>query len=335
MSEPTTDAAVRATVGRKLIRNPMLWGALLLLGAIAATIAGDDLSIFPMLLMLVGGWCFGFAFVNATLRMTPSRNGAYLHIGVAVVLGAIMTFVVEFGSELLASLPESVRAVAVVLQIAAIPATGWIWLGLLSRVTDALTRRDRRKHPLPTTVEWEREESGDGSSVRINGIPLRMKVLTGAIVGIVIVFGLFGTLLLIAFDDIVMRLGPRLLIIVVGVVIALPVYLALTAVLRRRTVACVIAFGNDELRVRVGDEDHVVAFRDLEFLLWRTRSDYARIEVRGAGVDLSVVAGLAKPPAGRTAELPVLPRRVFRRLELAGMSVERARRGEVITFTRP
>lgn len=335
MSEPTTDAAVRATVGRKLIRNPLLWGALLLLGAIVATLAGDDLSFFPMLLMLVGGWFFGFAFVNATLRMTPSRNGAYLHIGVAVVLGAAVAFVVEYGSELLEPLPEWVSGVAVVLQIAAIPATGWIWLGLLSRVTDALTRRERRKHPLPTTVEWEREESGDGSSVRINGIPLRMKVLTGAIVGIVIVFGLFGTLLLIAFDDFVMRLGPRLMIIVVGALIALPVYLALTAVLRRRMVACVIAFGNDELRVRVGEAEHVVPFRDLEFLLWRSRSDYARIEVRGAGVDLSVVAGLAKPPAGRTAELPVLPRRVFRRLELAGLSVKRARRGDVITFTRP
>lgn len=335
MSEPTTDAAVRATVGRKLIRNPLLWGALLLLGAIVATLAGDDLSFFPMLLMLVGGWFFGFAFVNATLRMTPPRNGAYLHIGVAVVLGATVAFVVEYGSELLEPLPEWVSGVAVVLQIAAIPATGWIWLGLLSRVTDALTRRERRKHPLPTTVEWEREESGDGSSVRINGIPLRMKVLTGAIVVIVIVFGLFGTLLLIAFDDFVMRLGPRLMIIVVGALIALPVYLVFTAVLRRRMVACVIAFGNDELRVQVGDADHVVPFRDLEFLLWRSRGDYARIEVRGAGVDLSVAAGLAKPPAGRTAELPDLPRRVFRRLELAGLSVKRARRGEVITFTRP
>ena len=335
MSESSTDAAVRATVGRTLIRNPMFWGGLLLLGALAATLAGDDLSFFPFLLMLVGGWLFGFAFVNATLNMTPSRNGAYLHIGVAVVLGALMAFVVEFGSELLASAPEPVRAVAVVLQLAAIPATGWIWLALLSRITDVFTRRDRKKNPPPTPPEWEREDSGDGSSVRVPGILLRMRVLTGAIVGVVLVFGLFGTLVLIAFDDMVMRLGPRLLIILVGVVIALPAYLALTAVLRRRTVACVIVFGNDELRVRVGEEDQVVPFRDLEFLLWRPRSDYARIEVRGAGVDVSVFTGLAKPPAGRTAELPALPRRVFRRLEIAGMSVQRARRGDVITFTRP
>ena len=335
MTEPAADAEVRATIGRKLIRNPALWGALLLAVAIAFTLAGDDLSFFPFLMMLVGGWCVGFAFVNATMRMVPARNGALLHAGIAVALGAAIAFVVESGGDLLEPLPEAVRAVAVVLQLAAIPAAGWIWLGLLSRVGDMLTRREAKKRPTPTTPEWERDESGDGSSVRFPGIPLRMHVLTRTIIGIVLVAGVFTTLLLIALDDIVMRLGPRLMIILVGVVVALPVYLALTAVLRRRTASCVVAFGNDELRLQVGEEAHVVPFRDLELLLWRPRSDYARIEVRGAGVDLSLITGLARPPAGRTAELPVLPRRVFRRLELAGLTLERSRRDDVITFRRP
>lgn len=334
MTESTTDASVRATVGRRLVGNPALWGTLLLGGAIAATLAGDDLSFFPFLLMLVGGWCFGFAFVNATLHM-PSRSGAVLHVVVAVVLGGTIALVVESGGDLLDPFPEPVRAVSVVLQLAAIPAAGWIWLGLIGRLSDVFARRDAKKRPTPTMPEWEREESGDGSSVRFPAIPLRMRVLTGTIVGIMVVVGLFATLLLIALDDIVMRLGPRLLIIVVGALIALPVYLAVTAVLRRRTIVCVVAFENDEIRVKTGDSNHTIPFRDLELLLWRSRSDYARIEVRGAGVDLSLITGLAKPPAGRSAELPPLPRRVFRRLELSGMTEKRSRRDDVITFRRP
>lgn len=335
MTEPTTDAHVHATVGRKLVRNPLVWGTLLLAAAIVATLAGDDLSIVPLLLMLVGGWCFGFAFVNATLRMTPPRIGVFLHAAVAILLGAAIAFVVESGRDLLAPFPAQIRAITVVLQVAAIPAAGWIWLGLLSRVIDALTRREAKKRPTPVTAEWERDESGDGSHVRFPGIPLRMRVLTGAIVVIVVVFGLGCTALLIAFDDFVLRLGARLAIILVGVLVALPVYVVFTAVLRRRTEACTVAFGNDELRLTVGDHTDIIRFRDLEHLLWRTRSEYARIEVRGAGVDRSIIAGLAKPPAGRTGELPVLPRRVFRRLELVGMTLQRSRRADVVVFQRP
>lgn len=334
MTDSALDAQVHRTVGRRLIRNPLIWGALLLLAALMWTLAGDDLSFFPFLFMLVGGWCVGFAFVNATLRMVPARNGAFLHAGVAITLGAAMAFVTEYGSDLVEPWPEPVRAVVVVVQLAAVPAAGWIWLGLLSRVTDLMTRREAKKRPVPVTSEWEREESGDGSGVRFPGIPLRMRALTGAIIVIVVVFGLGGTAVVIAFDDVVLRLGARLTIILVGVVIALPVYFIFTGVLRRRTESCLVAFGNDELRVTVGESIHVIPFRRLEHLVWRTRSDYARIEVRGNGVDLSLIAGLAKPPRGLTAELPPLPRRVFRRLELAGMTQEHSRRRDVTTFRR-
>lgn len=331
----TADPLVRTTVTRQLVRNPLVWGAVLLLVAIGFTVAGDDLSFFPFLLMLVGGWCFGFAFVNATFGMVPARNGAILHLGVAIVLGALVAFVAEFGGALLEPLPAAVRGVAVVLQMAAIPAVGWIWLGLLSRVTDLLARRDAKKRPPPVTPDWEREESGDGSVVRFPGIELRMRSLTQAIVAIVVVFGLLGVAAVIALDDIAMRMGPRLAILLLGILIALPVYLAFTAILRRRTQQCAVAFGNDELRIRVGDDRHTIPFRDLEVLRWRTRSDYARFEVRGgSGVDLSVITGIAKPLRGFSAELPPLPRRVYRRLELAGLTLEKSRRDEVVTFRR-
>lgn len=333
--EAAVEARVRTKVTRALVRNPLVWGAVLLLVAIGFTLAGDDLSFFPFLLMLVGGWCFGFAFVNATLGMVPARNGAILHVGVAVVLGALVAFVIEFGGDLLDPFPEWVSGVAVVLQLAAIPAAGWIWLGVIGRITDLFARRDAKKRPPLVSPDWEREASGDGSIVRFPAIELRLRTLTQAIVAIVVVVGLFGVAILIALDDIVMRMGPRIAIVLMGIVVGLPVYLVFTAILRRRTQACTVAFGNDELRVRVGDELHTIPFRELEFLRWRCRSDYARIEVRGAGVDLSLFAGLAKPPRGVSAELPALPRRVYRRLELVGLALENTRRGEVITFRGP
>lgn len=334
MTESALDAQVRRVVGRKLVRNPLTWSSLLLVAALIWTLAGDDLGFFPFLLMLVGGWCLGFAFVNATMRMVPARNGVFLHAAVAIVLGAAIAFVVEFGKELLAPLPDAVRGAAVVVQLAAIPAAGWIWLGLLSRITDVITQRDAKKRPAPVTPEWQREESGDGSGVRFPAIPLRMSALTGAIVTIVVVFGLGTTALVIALDDVVLRLGARLTIILIGVVIALPAYFVFTKVLRRRSASCLVAFGNDELRVTVGESIHVIPFARLEHLVWRTGSDYARIEARGDGADLSLVAGLAKPPRGLTAELPPLPRRVLHRLELAGMNLEASRRRDVTIFTR-
>ncbi|WP_435746358.1 hypothetical protein [Microbacterium sp. PMB16] len=334
MTDTALSTALRPPFWRRLLLSPVAWGTLLLAGAITATLAGDDLSFFPFLLMLVGGWCFGFSFVNATFRLRSRRTGAVLHVVVAVLLGAALMIVVEFGKDALSSLPESARGVVLVLQLAAIPAAGWIWLGLIARVSDVFTRRDAKKRPLPVPPVWVKEEDADGSAVRFPAIELRMRALTIAIIVIVGVGGTGAFLLLIALDDIVMRLGPRLMIILVGVLIALPAYLVFTAVLRRRTVQCTVAFGNDELRVQVGDEMQVIPHRELELLLWRTRSDYARIEIRGAGADISLITGLAKPPTGFSAELPPLPRRVFRRLELAGLSLQESRRKDVVTFRR-
>ncbi len=333
--ETTSERRLRREIGRRFVRAPFAWGLLLLVAAMVWTVAGDDLSFFPFLLMLVGGWSVAFSFVNATMEMRPVRAGVAVHLGVGVCLTAVMVVVIRSDGVLLAGLPEPIRAIVVVLQIAAGPAAGWIWLGLLSRLTDLIGHRDAKKRPPPTAPEWERENGGDGSGVEFSALDLRMRTLTLVIVGVVLVVGVAATALLIAFDDTVMRLGARLVIILMGAAVGLPVYLLLRGALRRRTLSCSVAFGNDELRIRAGTAMHRIPFRQLQHLVWRTRSDYARIEVRGAGVDLLLIAGLAAPPPGRTGELPALPRRVFRRLELAGLSVERSRRDEVVTFRRP
>jgi hypothetical protein len=307
-------------------------GLMLLVAAFVAMLITQDLGILPLLLMLVGGWCLGFAFVNLTFRMP--RNGLAVHIAGAVVITAEVVTMIEFGGPLLAVLPEPSGAAVVVVQMAAIPAAGWIWLGLLGRVTDALTRRARKNAPTRRTPEWERDESGDGSLVSVRVIELRMRQLTLAIIGIVLVAGAVAAGLLIAFDDVVVHLGAKLSIVLVAIVLGLPAYAALGGVVRRRTEECTIAFGDDEVRIVVGTTASVIRYADLDRLLWRCGSDYARAELCGGGVDLSLFSGLAKPAPGRTAELPPLPRRVFTRLERAGLVVERSRRADVATFRR-
>ena len=223
--ETSSERRVRATVTRRFVRDPLIWGIAFLIAAIIWTLAGDDLSFFPFLLMLLGGWGIAFSFVTATMEMRPARTGALVHIAVAVALTALMIAVIQSDGDLLAALSEPVRAVVVVLQIAAGPAVGWIWLGLLSRVADLFARRDATTRTPPTPPEWKRDESGDGSRVEFPAVDLRMRALTLGIIAVVLVVGLAGTALLIAFDDVVMRMGARILIIVMGVAVGLPVYL--------------------------------------------------------------------------------------------------------------
>lgn len=161
-----------------------------------------------------------------------------------------------------------------------------------------------------------------------------MRVITLTIVGIVVVVGALGIAMLIVLNDLVLRAGARLSIIALGLLIGFPAYLFFAALLQRRTVASEVTFGSDELRIVRGERVVIVPYSQLEFLRWQPRSDYARVEARGAGADLSLLVGLAKAPPERTAELPPLSRRVYRLLEAAGMKAENSRRGEVITFLR-
>jgi len=161
-----------------------------------------------------------------------------------------------------------------------------------------------------------------------------MRTLTSWVVLIVLVGGLGCVALLIALGEVVVQAGPKIAVIVVGAVIALPAYLLFLAVVRRRTVSCAVAFGNDELRIRRGDSERIVPFRQIQRLVWRTGSDYARVELAAPELDITLIVGLAKADAGRTAELPALPRRVFRRFELAGLIVERGRHDDIVTFRR-
>lgn len=170
--------------------------------------------------------------------------------------------------------------------------------------------------------------------MNFRAIPLRMKDLVFAIVGIVLVVSAGCFTLMISFDSVVERLGPRSSIVILALLLGLPACLMLMAALRRRTEECRVTFADDEIRIDIGALSHVIPLAQLEYLRWRARTDYARIEVRASAIDFSVIVGLAKAPAGVAPALPELPRHVFRKLELSGLALEKSRRGEVVTFNR-
>jgi len=169
--------------------------------------------------------------------------------------------------------------------------------------------------------------------VRFRAIPMTMRALVWSILGIVTAAGVLVAVLLIAVSDI-LQVGARLTIIIVGVGIALPVSLAFSALLRRRTRDCTVAFGAYELRITAGTDEISFPYRELEHLRWRCDSEYARVEARGAEIDISLIVGIAKPPVGTARGLPPLPRRVYGLLDAAGLAMTRTRRGEVVTFER-
>lgn len=325
MTETTPE---RQPVWRRLALSPALWGVALLCGAAVLARVVSNLDVVQFILVLLGGWCLGVAFVNYTYRMR--RNAFILHLSGAMVSAAIVVVAAERGDWLIALFP---RPVVVMLGFAAIPAATWIWIGLLGRVIAMITRRERRKPSVRVAPVWEQDDRGDGSFVRFRAIPLRMKDVVLSVAGIVLVVSVGGFALMILFDGVIERLGPRLSIVIMGLVVGLA-YIVLMSALRRRTEECRVAFGNDEMRIDIGALSHVIPFSRLEYLRWKARTDYARIEVRASDINLSVFVGLAKAPEAVAAELPELPRRVFRRLESSGLTLEKSRQGEVVTFRR-
>jgi hypothetical protein len=310
---------------------PLLWALLCGVLALPGYAAGGD-AFLPFLLTLVGGWLCGMSFVNATTRMSPPRRGAIAHVLGAIAAGLLLAFLIAVVPDLLAPKPNPARAVVAVVQMAAAPAAGWIWLALIGRITSAL--RVRATPEVLEGPEWEGAERGSGSVLRFAAVPVTMRALTLWILLVVVVVAGIGVALMIAFDAFVMAAGPRLVIVALGIVLGLPAYLLLSALLRRRTVTYTVRFDVDRLQLERAGSTLSVRYADVERLVWRSDSEYARLEVLGEGVDLSLIAGIARVPKGRTAALPPLSRRVRGLLEGAGLSPSPSRNGRVQRFVR-
>ncbi|MHA7268742.1 hypothetical protein [Arthrobacter sp. HLT1-20] len=94
----------------------------------------------------------------------------------------------------------------------------------------------------------------------------------------------------------------------------------------RKTVPCAVSFGNDRITVTTGPETVAIPYRDLDRLLWRCDSDYARVEVHGGGHRISLLVAVARSPKTVLPQLPPLSQRTIRGLAEAGLELERTRR---------
>lgn len=318
---------------RRLLGKPLVWAAACALLALPWYLAGSGLELLPYLLTLVGGWLCGFAFVNATLGMQPPRRGALVHLTGAVLLGAALTWIILEGKDVVSVAPESVRAVILFLQMAAIPAAGWLWLALIGRVSDIARTPSARAQPAPAAPDWEEDYAG--TLVRFAAIPMQMRRLGTIVAGVVVVVGSLAVLMLIEFDWFLNFGSARIIILAVGLLFALPAYLLLKSALGRMTVSYTVQFTRDQLRIDTDTDSIEIALRDIDELVWRCTSDYARLNVRGTGRNVSLIAGFARMPRGVLPQLPPLPHRILRNLTEAGLEVRRTRRPGLTVFRRP
>lgn len=320
---------------RRLVISPWSWAVVLLAAATALVSIDPRVELPAFLLILAGGWACGFGFVNLTMRLRRPI-GAGVHL-----LGAVGAALLLWASASVGPLPADVPPVAaaclMVARLAAAPAAGWVWLGLIGRITTRISSRSPAASP-PQPPAWRNTERR--SEVRFRAVPMRMRALGSMVAAVVIVVGALTASLLIATGDLAERLGARVVVIVVGVLLALPAYLLLRAFLRRRTVACSISFeldrNRDEDRVVViaGDDSVDITLAEVDLLLWRTEGDYARVELHSARIPpVSLLVGMAATPAGVAAALPELPPHIRGRLDDAGLAREHSKRS-VTTFRR-
>lgn len=310
---------------KRLFRKPLFWALICAALALPWYLNGNGMELLPFLLTLVGGWLCGFGFVNFTLGIQRTWLGVLLHVVVAVVAGLLLHWIVFNGSSFLKTLPEQFRAVLFCVQMGAIPGVGWIWLGLLSRITSVAAKPSKTAKVTRLAPVWE--DTSPGTRVQFWALPMSMRTLTWAIVGMCLLGGGLTFLLMIAFDSFLLRFGSaKLFIIVFGVLIALPGYYLFRAILGRETTMHAVSFAKDRLIIEIESNVTAIPYVDLERLIWRNDSDYARVEVYGAGHALSLLVGMAKTPKTVLPQLPPLSQKTIHRLTAAGMEKQPSRR---------
>jgi hypothetical protein len=265
-------------------------------------------------------------FVCLTVRM-PQPAGVIAHLVMAIALAPAMFAAIELVPQALA--PGAPRAVYTGVLFALPPAAGWVWITFISRVTSLLSGRSRAQPRAP--LAWEND--GDAVVVHFRAIPMRMRELTLWMVATVVATGAIVTTALVMFSSIVERLGPRLLILALGALFALPAYLIVTALLRRRSVDAAVRVSRDRMWITAGQTTHALRLNQIERLRWGMSSDYARLEVSAPGVELALLVGIAKQSEGIASELPPLPGRTLRLAETEGLEKTTSRRG-LVTLSR-
>lgn len=321
----------KSGVWRKLLARPFPWALAFMAMASPWYANGNGMDFPPFILTLIGGWCLGQALVGLAYKIDTAWKSLLLLVFMGIALSVGLTWSTSNTSDILAGAPQPVQTFFPLVQMAAIPATGWIWLNVFSRLA-ATARKPADKVPPRTAPVWE--EGFPGVKVSFPALDMPLKRLSWIIAGVVLVVGALVVLFLVTFDWILDSGSAFLVIWIVGALFALPAYLSLKAVLGRRTVACSAAFESERLRVTVDGAASVINYQGIQKLLWQVKGDYARLEVTGDALQLCLITGFAKTDKASLPQLPPLSKRTIKRLEDAGLVDQRQRREGLTVFLR-
>jgi hypothetical protein len=221
----TTKQGARAVAWR-VLRHPLLWSAVCLV--VAVPLLGTEHDFWGFLLCLLGGWSAAHALIRRLLTL-PGALSLALHLA-ASVGAALLLFALTADGGWRHVLPP---AIAAAIGFAAVPGAGWIWLTLIGRTSAAVASASRRRAATLVVPEWERV--GDAWHLRLAAVSLRSPVFVAITATIAVLGGGLITAVVIVFDDVVQRMGPLLLLLVLGWVVGAPGYLVVRAIAHRRT----------------------------------------------------------------------------------------------------
>lgn len=303
---------------------------------LGASGAGADFPAF--LSALIGGWALAFAAVNA-LDDVAGRRAWLVHAGLGVLAIAVLVSIDPLLRSL-SDLPAVLRGPPSAAAFAIPPACGWILLTLLGRVTDRTQRAAGRRAATMPRLTW----GEDPAQPRLTIMAARMTTgrLSALVVGAVVIGGAAVVVLLVAGERWVTRLAPLLLILALGIVIGLPLYALVRAIVRAHRVRLSLRWTRAALEVEVSDprspgaapaDTRTLPLSTLTAFVWRDRGDTARVELHTAHRREVFLVGMLRQDGGASSELPALTRPMVRTLENAGL-VRSERRG-VVRFRRP
>ncbi|WP_087510312.1 hypothetical protein [Cellulomonas iranensis] len=173
---------------------------------------------------------------------------------------------------------------------------------------------------------WQPTPAGD--VLRFAAVPARLRTLALTVAVAVLAGGavLTAAAVLLAGRD---SAAGRLVVVAGALLLCLPLVAAVTLPFRWRTVPCTATAGEDALAVAIGDRTLRVAWDEVDDLVWRTGTEYARVVLRAGATRVSLLVGVARPLPGRAAALAPLGPGAVRALAAAGTAAGTRRPGHV------
>ncbi|WP_030143916.1 hypothetical protein [Mycetocola saprophilus] len=319
---------------RRVLTSPAFWALVSLSAALPWVLTERGMGLPPMILSLLGGWLLGIDLVNRTFRARSARVGLWIHVALAVACSGLMIYLVESGSAGLRMLPEPLRAPAIMVQFALIPATGWMVLGVLGRITTVARRPARNPRTVP---EWVQDKTGFSVGFRAVRMPVAALVWWGVALGVMVATVLS---VLIVTDALPRWVSTSpMVFLLLAALIALPPFLVFRGVCALRTVPASVRFTRGALLIAWDGQERSVPLQRITRLVWCSAGESARVEIASPELSLSLLVSVARPGAGELAQLPPLPRRTEAALVEAGLMPviqrkSRPRRSPISVFER-